>query len=233
MLDGMFSQVPSDFRLSIKVTEEITVQRFRNLSRYGKRAGIYNEHFLDADLFIASFLGPLAPYRERVGTLIFEFSHFHPGEIERGRDFVAALDEFLGRLPGGWNYSVEVRNESLLQPAYFDILRAHKVAHTFNSWSRMPSVLEQARMAGSETADFATARFLLKPGRAYEQAVQAFQPYTEIKEPYPEGRDAIVYLLRQATNNTSRRYYIYVNNRFEGSALWTIVVALEASMHVE
>jgi uncharacterized protein YecE (DUF72 family) len=227
-LDGIFSQVPGDFRLSIKVTEEITAQRFRNLSRYGKRAGSYNEHFLDAELFATAFLGPLAPYRERMGALIFEFGHFHPGDIERGRDFVTALGEFLGRLPSGWNYAVEVRNESFLQPAYFDALRARNVAHTINSWTRMPPALHQAQMPGSDTASFATARFLLKPGRAYEEAVQAFQPYMEIKEPYREGRDAIVYLLRQSTNNTSRRYYLYVNNRFEGSAPWTIVNALKA-----
>ena len=58
--------------------------------------------------------------------------------------------------------------------------------------------------------------------------MKSFQPYMEIKDPYPEGRDAIVYLLRQATSNTSRRYYLYVNNRFEGSAPWTIVNALRA-----
>jgi uncharacterized protein YecE (DUF72 family) len=95
-------------------------------------------------------------------------SHIHPGEIERGRDFVAALDSFLRRLPGGWNYSVEVRNESFLHPAYFEVLRAHNVAHTFNSWSRMPPVSEQVRMPGADSATFATARFLLKPGRTYE-----------------------------------------------------------------
>jgi len=106
------------------------------------------------------------------------------------------------------------------------VLRAHNVAYTFNSWSRMPPVSEQVKMVGADSASFATARFLLKPGRTYEQAVKAFQPYMEIKEPYPEGRETIVYLLRQATSNTSRRYYLYVNNRFEGSAPWTIVAAL-------
>ena len=65
MLDGYFSQVPSDFKLSIKVTEDITVKQFPDLPRYGRRAGQANERFLDADLFISSFLGPLTPYREQ------------------------------------------------------------------------------------------------------------------------------------------------------------------------
>jgi hypothetical protein len=69
----------------------------------------------------------------------------------------------------------------------------------------------------------------LKPGQGYEEAVQTFQPYTEIKDPYPEGsRRHRALVLRQATTNTSRRYHLYVNNRFEGSAPWTIVNALAA-----
>jgi uncharacterized protein YecE (DUF72 family) len=223
MLEGYFSQVPMDFRLSIKVTEDITILRFPDLPRYGSRAGQANPRFLNADLFVTSFLGPLEPYRERVGTIIFEFCHFHPGDWERGREFVAHLDAFLGKLPKGWDYSVEIRNESLLHPRYFEVLKSHNVAHTFNSWSRMPPVVEQVRAVGSETADFVTARFLLKPGRSYEQAVKAFQPYREIREPNLEAREGLLQLLKPERFTGTRRRYIYVNNRLEGSAPWTIV----------
>ncbi len=227
MLEGIFSHVPSDFRLSLKVTEDITVRRFPALPRYGKRGGAFNERFLDADLFMASFLGPLEPHRDQIGTLIFEFGHFHPGDWERGRDFVEALDTFFSRLPKDWNYSVEVRNESLLQPLYFETLRRHGVAHVFNSWSKMPPVGEQIKLPGSFTGEFATARFLLKPGRTFEQAVEKFQPYTEIKEPNPAVRLALIELLTApAPPGKSRRRYLYVNNRLEGCALWTIYAAI-------
>ena len=86
------------------------------------------------------------------------------------------------------------------------------------------------KMIGNETADFAAARFLLKPGRSYEQAVKSFQPYAEIKEPYQEGRDALAKLLTRAGPNRTKRRYIYVNNRLEGCAPWTIVAALEAAV---
>lgn len=224
MLDGYFSQVPSDFKLSIKVTEDITVKQFPNLPRYGKRAGQINERFLDADLFITSFLGPLTPYRSQIGTLFFEFSPFHTGDWERGREFVAYLDAFLDKLPKGWDYSVEIRNDSFLHPRYFEALRLNGVAHTFNSWSRMPPVSEQMEIIGSETAEFASARFLLKPGRYYDQAVKKFQPYSEIKEPYQEARNALAKLLTPA--GLGKRRYLYVNNRLEGCALWTIYAVL-------
>ena len=195
MLDGIFSQLPSDFRLSIKVTEDITVKRFPNLPRYGRRAGQDNEHFLDADWFISSFLGPLEQCRGQVGTLIFEFGHFHASDWERGRQFVEALDGFFAQLPKGWNYSVEIRNETFLQSEYFEVLHRHGVAHTFNIWPHMPSVNEQLDMPGSFTTDFAMARFLLKPGRNYEQAVEKFQPYNEVKAPNLDARMALIDLL--------------------------------------
>lgn len=228
MLEGLFSQVPTDFLLSVKVTEEITVLRFPNTDRSGKRAGQANPHFLDADLFVASFLSPLAPFRQQIGTIIFEFSRFDPGDWERGREFVELLDAFLGKLPSGWNYSVEIRNEKLLHPQYFEVLRRHNVSHAFNSWARMPPVVEQVQLPGSETADFVTARFLLKPGRSYQQAVDTFQPYQEIKEPNEEARTGIKQLLGRACFTRTRKRYIYVNNRLEGSAPWTIFAVLDA-----
>jgi uncharacterized protein YecE (DUF72 family) len=228
MLENYLSQVPLDFRMSLKVTEDITVLRFPNLPRYGSRAGQANPHFLDSDLFIASFLGPLSPYRNQIGTIIFEFSHFHPGDWERGREFVEALDDFLDKLPKGWDYSVEIRNESLLHPQYFEVLKRHNVAHTFNSWSRMPSVVSQVQTVGEEIADFVTARFLLKPGRTYEAAVKSFQPYQEIRDVNDEARMGIKQMLGRACFTRTRKRYIYVNNRLEGSAPWTIAAVLAA-----
>ncbi len=225
MLDGIFSQVPDDFRLTIKVTEDITVRQFPSLPRYGKRAGQRNERFLDADLFVASFLGPLEPYRARMGAIIFEFSQFHEGEWRNLREFIAALDAFLARLPKGWNFAVEVRNRGLVRAEYFDVLRRHGVAHTFNCWSRMPPVAEQMAVEGSFTTDFAAARFLLKPGRTYEQAVEKFKPYREVKEPFLEAREEISKLLTP-TPRVGNRRYIYVNNRLEGCSLWTIYAVI-------
>ncbi len=225
MLDGIFAQVPADFRLASKVTEDITVRQFPSLPRYGSRAGQMNPRFLDADLFIASFLGPLEPYRARTGAIIFEFSTFQEGEWERLREFVEALDGFLGRLPKGWDYAVEVRNRGLLRAEYFEVLRRHGVAHTFNSWSRMPPIYEQMAMAGSFTADFAAARFLLKPGRTYEEAVETFQPYREVKEVNEVARGALADLLAPGPGRPPRRY-AYVNNRLEGCSPRTILAAI-------
>src|ERR1039457_3214328 len=122
---------------------------------------------------------------------MFEFSRFYPSDYEHGRDFGADLDKFLGALPTGWPLAVEMRNKHWLQSDYFQYLACHGVAHVFNSWEAIPPVGGQMAMPGSQTNPALTAaRFLLKPGRKYEDAVKTFQPYESVKEKNEEARTA-------------------------------------------
>ena len=90
-LKELASQVPSDFRFSFKVTDEITIKKFSNHARHGERAGKHNENFLRADLFASAFLQPCDDIRSHVGGVMFEFSRFYKTDFAHGRDFVAAL----------------------------------------------------------------------------------------------------------------------------------------------
>jgi uncharacterized protein YecE (DUF72 family) len=225
-LQRLAAQVPDDFRFSFKVTEDITIRRFPNMSRHGSRAGQDNPDFLNADLFVNAFLAPCAEIREKIGVLMFEFSRFHPGQFSRGAEFVERLDAFFEAIPKqGWQYGVEIRNPNLLHPIYFETLRKHGVTHVFNNWERMPSVAEQLRISGSTTADFFAARFLLKPGRRYAEAVGAFEPYDRVMEMNPEAREAGADLVRKGPRR--RRSFLYVNNRLEGNAPATLEAMLE------
>ncbi len=229
---GLMDQVPPDFRFSWKATAEITMKRFPALPRYGRRGGQLNPAFLDAELFANCFLGPMEPYRERTGVIIFEFSRFQAGDWNRGVEFVEAMDAFLGKLPGGWQYGVEIRNRSFLEPPWFACLAKHGVAHVFNSWQHMPGIDEQLALPGSITTDFASARLLLKPGRAYADAVEMFSPYGAIKESLPSVRVSTVELIHRLRRNalpTRRSSYLYVNNRLEGNALETILAVISGS----
>jgi uncharacterized protein YecE (DUF72 family) len=227
-LAGLAGAVPAGFRFSFKVTDAITLKRYPNLPRFGIKAGHPNPEFLDAERFTEAFLGPCGEIRDHVGLIMFEFSHFHPSDYGRGRDFIADLDRFLGQLPKGWDYGVEIRNRSFLHPEYFDALARHGVAHVYNSWEAMPPVDEQWLAPGSRTnpACFG-ARFLLRPGRRYAEAVAQFQPYDRVRDPFPAGREAIVDMVLAALSvERPSRAFVYVNNRFEGSALGTIAAVL-------
>ena len=185
---------------------------------------------MNADLFERAILTPCAVIRPNVGILIFEFTRISSSDYDQGRGFVADLDKFLGRLPAGWPYGIEIRNHHWLAPDYFGCLARHGVAHVFNSWEAMPSVSEQMALAGSRpNPHLAAARFLLKPGRRYEHAVKLFQPYDHVQEPNLPARAAARALIAQGkAAGEKRKTFIYVNNRLEGNALETIGAMLSA-----
>ena len=229
-LDGLAAQVPSDFQFGFKVTDEITVRKFPNLPRFGVRAGKANENFLNADLFSRAFLEPCEHIRANVGVVMFEFSRFHASDYAHGRDFVADLDKFFGNLPKGWPYAVEMRNNHWLAPDYFACLSRHGITYVFNSWDAMASVSEQMSLPGNRTnPELVAARFLLKPGRKYEEAVKTFQPYDKTKEVTDEARKAGAGLINEGkAEGPKKKTLIFVNNRLEGNALETISSMIEA-----
>jgi uncharacterized protein YecE (DUF72 family) len=221
-----FAQVPPDFRFSLKIPEDLTVQRWPDLPRYGRRAGRENPHFMDPALLRDKLLDPLEPHRDKLGVLIFEFGTFHDRPMDQPPQFARALDRLLAALPlDRFKFAVEVRNGEFLADDggghYLACLRAHGVAHCLSSWTRMPSLAEQLRTPGIFTADYAAARLLLRPGRAYQEAVEMFSPYVRVQEPYPEGRDALHELIDRSLANR-QALFAFVNNRFEGNAPQTI-----------
>ena len=228
-LESLAAQTPADFQFGFKVTDEITVKNFPNMPRFGQRAGQPNGHFLEAGVFERGFLRPCESIRSRVGILIFEFSRFYPTDYEHGRQFVADLDFFLAKLPPGWPYAIEMRNKHWLKQEYFDCLARHNVTHVYNSWTEMPPLAEQMSLPGSQTnPELIAARFLLKPGRSFENAVKSFEPYDQTKEINVEARQSGARLIKEAKKNVNRKTFIFVNNRLEGNALQTIHAMLDA-----
>jgi uncharacterized protein YecE (DUF72 family) len=218
----LFTSAPAGLRFALKVPEEVTVEVFPKHARYGPRAGLKNESYLNADALQALFLEPLTPYAARVSPLILEFG-------ARGaapREFLRRLDPFLDALPPGFRYAVEVRNREYLTAPYLDCLRAHNTAHVLNAWTRMPVLSEQIAIPGIFTADFTVARALLREGRAYEDAVAKFTPYDKVQDENPEARDALREVIRRMREER-RAAYIFVNNRLEGNAPETIRAVLD------
>jgi uncharacterized protein YecE (DUF72 family) len=172
------------------------------------------------------FLRPLWPYHRKTALLIFEFGAFSKRSVSGLGEFLERLDPFLAALPPQFRYAVEVRNPEFLEPDYFNCLRAHRVAHVYNAWARMPELRRQIAIPGSATADFLVCRALLRQGRPYERAVEQFAPYTEIRDPNPEARDSMRVLIRKARDQRQMAF-LFVNNRLEGNAPLTIMAVTE------
>lgn len=213
------AQVPEDFQFCSKVWEEITVPTYADLPRYGAKAGRANPRFMDAEVFRDLVLEPaLAGLGQRLGPFIFEFQRWGTEPAT----FLDCLDRFLGRLPSGPLYAMEVRNPALLGTRYRDLLRAHGAAHVYNHWTAMPPLADQHRLIGRTfTAPFVICRLLTPLDLPYAAAVERYRPYDRIVQPQPRMRQDTVALAKQALTE-GKPVYVLANNRSEGCSPLTI-----------
>jgi uncharacterized protein YecE (DUF72 family) len=226
VLHSYAEHLPAGFPTISKVWGQLTIHTFTKAQDPG-RAGKTNPDFLNPDIFIEEIYQPYRRhFSSNTGPFVFEFqtiAKFSGMDPER---FARRLDEFFSALPREAQYGVEIRNEEFLTPMYFAVLREHEVAHVFNSWTRMPPIGHQLDLPGAITAPFIIARALLRPGRTYDEAVDAFAPYDRIREPNPRLRRDLVRLVQTAME-TRIPAYLLVNNRAEGSAPLTIAAVAE------
>jgi len=213
--------LPTGFPCVSKVWQQLTVHTWTK-AQDADKAGKANPDFLSPDVFQESVYEPYKTwFAEHTGPLVFEFQQVG---VRRGltpQRFADQLDEFFGAIPHDLPYAVEVRNDEFLTPAYFAVLREHRVTHVLNNWTRMPTIGEQLDLPGVLSGPFIVARALLRLGRTYEQAVDKFAPYDRIQEPNPGLRRDLVQVA-QTAKATRLPAYILVNNRVEGSAPLTI-----------
>jgi uncharacterized protein YecE (DUF72 family) len=226
VLRSYAEHLPPGFPTLSKVWSQVTVHTFTK-AQDQERAGKANPDFLNPDLFIEEIYQLYQRhFSANTGPFLFEFQTIAKSSGMDAQRFSARLDEFFSALPREGQYAVEIRNEDFLTPMYFAVLREHGVAHVFNSWTRMPPIGHQLDLPGSISASFMVARALLRPGRTYNEAVDAFAPYDRIREPNPKLRRDLVRLV-QAAVNTRIPAYLLVNNRTEGSAPLTIAAIAE------
>lgn len=223
-LESYARHLPAGFKCVSKVWETITVPKWPQHARYGKRKGQENPQFLDAELFKTSVLAVYKKaFKDHVGPLVLEFGELFKPVIPSLAFFIEKLDAFFAKLPTDFQFAIEIRNKNFLKPEYFDVLRKYNVAHVFNHWTKMPPLREQLAVAGERpfTADFAVARLLTPLGVKYEKAVAMNAPYDSIKARLPEMRDDVERLIEQALE-FNIRLFILVNNRTEGCAPLTV-----------
>jgi uncharacterized protein YecE (DUF72 family) len=223
--------LPPGFAMVFKVWDEITVDRFGKpdqLHSPRRVAGSLNPHYLNTALFEDAFLARFeeAKFRDRIGALLFEF---RSSTAWRPLEFLNKLEKFLGKLPAGYPYAVEIREPKLLhlpssqeQKTYFAILRSAKVNHVFNHWDRMPSLAEQMT-AESFTSERVVSRILTPLKMPYEVAKKKFAPYAQLlpENILPQMRQDVLTLCLEAIRH-QLPVYILVNNRSEGCAPQTI-----------
>ena len=208
--------------------EDITVETWPKHARYGKRAGLPNEHFLNAQALEQFFTSRLKPYGKQVGPLIFEFGTFNKKTFPSPADFLAKLDPFLKSLPQRRLLRcAEIRNEDYLTPEYLGVLASHNVAHALNAWTRMPTLDHQAQLPGVLSADFTVVRALLRKWRPYDKAVETFEPYEQNPGSQRRCQGNQLRKIAQQAMQQRKDAFLFVNNRLEGNAPSTIEAVVE------
>jgi uncharacterized protein YecE (DUF72 family) len=221
VLRSYAERLPPGFPCVSKVWNQITVQTFAK-AQDPARAGKVNPDFLNPEVFLEAVYEPYRRhFADHAGPFVFEFQAIGRGSGIGASEFADRLDGFFSALPREGQYAVEVRNEEFLTPMYFAVLREHGVAHVFSSWTRMPAIGDQLDLPGSVSGSFIVARALLRPGRTYDEAVDAFAPYDRIQDPNPELRRDLLRLIDTAVK-TRIPAYLLVNNRAEGSSPLTV-----------
>ena len=233
LVRGLRTQVPDDFLFGLKVTDAITVRKFPKHPRYREWGGKENSRFLNVEEFSERFLSPCETIRPNVGLIIFEFSRFYPSDFSDLPAFLAALDPFLGALPKGWPFGIELRNKHWLTPDYFSCLAKHQITHVFNSWTDTSPVAEQLQLPGSiPNPALVGARFLVTPGLKYEDSVSTFEPYDQTKVVDPLARQAGSTLIQLGRSAENRRTIVFANNRLEGNAILTLQAMVDGAEDV-
>jgi len=216
VLSSYAQALPLGFPCVSKVWDQITVKRL------DQGRGKPNPDFLNAALFKEAVLGPYtSAFRDHAGCFVFEFQAMRGKDLPDPLAWAEQLDPFLAELPAGFRYGVELRNPELFTGLHGEVLKRHRVAHVFNSWTEMPTIGEQLKQPWAFPADFTVVRALLKPGRRYADAVKAFEPYDRIQEPQPELRRDLLEIIREVLRRRIEAF-ILANNRAEGNAPGTI-----------
>ena len=209
---------PPDFRFVVKAHAALTTPAAQLARRSPVAPG--PDRFLDPEYATRAVISPmLEGLGARAGVLLFQFPPLGAPHVRDAKAFASRLAEFLGALPRGPQYAIEVRNREFLVPAYVDALARHGVTHCYNVHPRMPLVTEQFDMLGEAAwrSGAVVARWMLHPTQDYEAARDRYFPFDRIADPDPRNRAALVTLLSKLLG-AGHDAYVVANNKAEGSA---------------
>jgi uncharacterized protein YecE (DUF72 family) len=221
-------QVPDDFRFLVKAHEDCTVVRFPPHARYGRRRGQKNPLVFDPGYATEQVVGPIVEgLGAKLGVILFQCPPQDVGEVGGAGGFAERLHRFLGALPKGPVYAVELRNTDLLTPAYGDALAGAGAVHCHNRWTAMPPITQQARALPPATRRPLIVRWLLRPGDPYGEAGARYEPFDRLRDEDPENRALVAGLVARAQAHGVPAI-VTVDNKAEGCSPESIVRLAES-----
>lgn len=235
-LRALAAQVPPTFRFVVKAHQACT-RPHANADGHtlgsvaaARLHGAANAHFMHGAWARDAVVAPIVEgLGDACGPIVFQFPPLTFGPREALRDELHLSDMlhgFLGALPRGPRYAVEVRNESVLRGEacrrFVAALRAHDAVPSIGLLPSMPGAARAAQRLRDAGLDVATrsalvVRWLLGHGLGYEEAKSVYEPFDRLAAPDPAARAEIAALVAACTAAGGEAFVI-INNKAEGSA---------------
>lgn len=213
-------QVPVSFRFVVKAPGLLTSPWIHGED--GGR-GKNNKLFLDAAYAIEQFVAPACEgLGMTAGPLLFQFPPLGRTLTRAPERFIAQLQEFLGRLPPGPSYAVEVRDDRVITRRFFAALKETGARYCLGVHPRMPPVAAQAAAMSGFGPGPLIVRWNLKAGYSYEEARVRFAPFDRLIDEDDATRESIARLCTAALA-AGQECTVIANNKAEGSAPLTLI----------
>jgi uncharacterized protein YecE (DUF72 family) len=101
-MHGWERKTPVGFILAAKVQQIITHEKVLR----------------DRDDDLKRFLESIDLMGDKLGPLLFQFGYFNKTAFKSGKEFLARLEPFLKKLPKGYRFAFEIRNEQWLSSEF-------------------------------------------------------------------------------------------------------------------
>lgn len=212
-LSRLRKAVSVDFRFLLKAHAALMLPKSAQRPSY--LSGV-DDVFLDADHAIRHVIDPARrTLGETLGVVLFQFSPLGERVLRYRSQLLERLHDFLVALPSDVTYAIEWRDAAMLGADYHALLAEVAAVHAHAAHPRMPPVDEQGADLGAKGP--LVIRWLLAPGRGYQEAKAAYAPFDRLVDPDHAARQRIVDLLT-AAGARGRETMVIVNNKAEGSA---------------
>lgn len=212
VVDGWFDKTPDGFLIASKFPRSI-VHAGKGPLPDGSKVLVPEETYHERD----QFLEVMARLKGRLGPLVLQFPYFNQAAFASEKPFLARLNQFLGDLPQGFEYAVEVRNKTWFSPQLAKLLRGHGVAMVLVDQAWMPHADEVLDHFDPVTGPHCYIR-LLGDRKEIESITDTFGE--EVLDRRQRLNRWAVVLEQLAARGVSS--LVYVNNHYAGHAPATV-----------
>ncbi len=212
MAAGWARRTPPEFTLSAKFPREVV---HGGADRTPDAAKVLR---LDAvGETVDAFLAAMGALGAKLGPLVIQLPYFNRGAFRGLDEFLARLEPFLGGLPAGFRYALEVRNKAWIGPELLALLRARGVALVWVDLVYMPHPADLAEQHDLVTADFLYAR-LIGDRKRIDSLTERFDAIVLDQSARLERWAELLRHLAPGVRET----FVYANNHYAGHAPATL-----------